>query len=212
MTRLARICGEIESCKIFCDVGCDHGYITEYVLNNNLCERAIITDISMPSLEKAEKLLETYIIQGKCFPYCTDGFTKIDTKIDTAVIAGMGGKEIISIINATENLPDKLILQPMKNQYELRKYISEKYKIIKDYTFSEGKRFYDLMVLTNGSDNLTEKELMFGRTNLLERGDAFLNKIKEQLKKIEKYLSTDINDKSRQQLEKRYFDYKELIN
>ena len=59
--RLSTICGALTPCDSFADVGCDHGYCTLYMLENGLCRTACISDISAPSLAKAEKLLLRYI-------------------------------------------------------------------------------------------------------------------------------------------------------
>ena len=38
--RLTELCGELEACRLFADVGCDHGYCTQYMLENDLCRCA----------------------------------------------------------------------------------------------------------------------------------------------------------------------------
>jgi len=207
--RLKIICSEIERCYTFGDIGCDHGFISEYVLKNNLCETAIITDISIQSLQKAEELLKIYLENGKCISYCTDGLKAVKQEVNLAVIAGMGGREIISILS--EKMPKKLILQPMKNQYELRKFLTENYTIKKDYIFSEGKRFYDLIVCEKGSSFLTENELIFGITNLKEKGVDFLNKIKKELFKTENYLKNVENKNTKDILQLKIKSLKEII-
>ena len=62
--RLKRIFEEIPPCSSFADVGCDHGYIAEKMLESGKCNHVIISDISAPSLKKAEKLLKRYIDSG----------------------------------------------------------------------------------------------------------------------------------------------------
>ena len=52
--RLRVLCGELRPCARFADVGCDHGYCTQYMLERNLCRTAVISDISAGSLHKAE--------------------------------------------------------------------------------------------------------------------------------------------------------------
>ena len=55
--RIDTLCSFLTPAKVFADVGCDHGYCTEYMLKNGLCEKAIFSDVSKGSLAKAEKLL-----------------------------------------------------------------------------------------------------------------------------------------------------------
>ena len=50
--RIDMLCSLLERANTFADVGCDHGYCSEYMLKNGLCERAILSDISKGSLQK----------------------------------------------------------------------------------------------------------------------------------------------------------------
>ena len=68
--RLQTLCGELLPCVLFADVGCDHGYMAQYMLENSLCERAYISDISFASLQKAYTLLSDYILSGKLQSFC----------------------------------------------------------------------------------------------------------------------------------------------
>lgn len=186
--RIEKICGEIQPCHTLCDVGCDHGYIAKCALDNNLCKRAIITDISQKSLEKAIFLLKNYIESQKVIYYHTDGFLGVKEHIDTAVIAGMGGKEIIEILKNAKNLPENLVLQPMKNADYLREYICKDYCLIKDYIFYEGKHYYNLLSLRRGGEKLSQMQIKYGKTNLQERSKDFLRFIKTEIAKTKSYL------------------------
>ena len=52
--RIDTLCSLLEKTNVFADVGCDHGYCSEYMLKNELCNKAILSDISKGSLQKAE--------------------------------------------------------------------------------------------------------------------------------------------------------------
>ena len=47
--RIKTLCSLLEKTDVFADVGCDHGYCTQYMLESGLCERAIFSDISKGS-------------------------------------------------------------------------------------------------------------------------------------------------------------------
>ena len=57
MKRLEAIASKIIPCKVFADIGCDHGIIGLYVVKNNLAERVCECDISEDSLGKARTLI-----------------------------------------------------------------------------------------------------------------------------------------------------------
>ena len=117
--RIRKIVAEIPSSRIFGDIGCDHGYAAEYMLKTGKCKVAIISDISEKCLDKARKLLKKYEEKGRVKSVVTDGFTGLP-KLDTALIAGMGGEEIVAIMKNAEELPENLVLQPMKNCDKVR--------------------------------------------------------------------------------------------
>jgi len=190
MSRLKEIFSNIEKAKKFADVGCDHGIIAQMVVKENLADTVIITDISKDSLKKAEDLLKEEMSVGKVKSYFTDGLNGVDLDVDECLIAGMGGKEIIKILTdrKEEFRPNRLILQPMKNVDNLRVFLVENgYKILKDYVFKD-RKFYDLIIAIKGEDSLTPNEIAFGRTNLIEKGEAFKERTQIELDKVLKRL------------------------
>ena len=72
--RIGTLCSLLEPAEVFADVGCDHGYCTEYMLGNSLCKKAVFSDISKGSLAKAERLLAGYISSGRAIGVLGDGF------------------------------------------------------------------------------------------------------------------------------------------
>ena len=182
--RLQEIFSQIDECEVFADVGCDHGYIAKAMLKSGKCKRAIVSDISAKCLQKAIDILSEEIAQNKAVAIVSDGFKNLPT-CDLALIAGMGGEEIISILSNTPYYPQKLILQPMKNLEKVRAFLVKNgYKITLDYVFLKNGKFYDLIKTEKGEDTLTQEELEFGRTNLKERGSAFTKRLKEDINKL----------------------------
>lgn len=182
--RLKEIFTNIDECEVFADVGCDHGYIAKAMLKSGKSKKVIVSDISAKCLQKAIDLLSKEIAENKAVAIVSDGFKNLP-QCDLALIAGMGGEEIISIIENAPKLPEKLILQPMKNLEKVRTFLVEKgYKIILDYVFYKNGKFYDLIKVEKGIDTLTQEEIEFGRTNLIEKGSAFTKRLKEDIKKL----------------------------
>ena len=202
--RLKEIFSSIPTCKIFADIGCDHGYMTEQMLKQNKCEKAIISDVSAKCLSKAQNLLKSYIESGRVQAFVSDGFDNVPIA-DVALIAGMGGEEISKILLKCKTFPNSLVLQPMKNAETVRKTLIDLcYKIERDYVFKVGRRFYVLIVAKKGKDELSEEEIEFGRTNLLEKSQDFLDWVKTELIKTENYLiNANISENSKAILEKR---------
>lgn len=181
--RLRVIYSEIPACGSFADVGCDHGYISKAMLDNGKCEKVFFSDVSEKCLDKAKELLAEYSAEGKAEGILCDGLNAVP-QTECALIAGMGGEEIIKILSAAPFLPEKLVLQPMKNADKLRTFLVKiGYKIIKDYVFFAENRFYDLIKAERGKDLLTEEEREFGRTNLSLKQEAFKKRLIEEAKR-----------------------------
>lgn len=200
--RIRELCALLPAGKTLADVGCDHGYLAEYALKEDVCDKVYITDISPKSLKKAEVLLAAFIEAGRCVPVCTDGMQGLPP-VEGAVIAGLGGEEIITILSR-DGIPPKFLLQPMKNAEKVRKFLVDSgCRIERDFTFEDGK-FYDVITGTNsGGDKYTEAELAFGRENLKKRPSAFLKKVRGEIEKLRLRLSApDMGEESRRRLQK----------
>ena len=184
--RLEELYALLGECEVFCDIGCDHGYITEAMLKGKKCKRAIASDISEKCLEKAKNLLRDFIKEGVCSCVVSDGFDNV-LGCDLALIAGMGGEEIISILKRCKNLPKTVVLQPMKNAEKVRKSLQKlRYQIVTDYTFTDGGKFYDVIKAQKQKKikKLNKKQLKFGLTNLEILPPAFKDKLLDRKKII----------------------------
>ena len=202
--RLNIIFSQIPPCKKFADVGCDHGYVSLKMLQENRCKSLIFSDVSAPSLEKAKILLAEY---KNAKGVLCDGLDLVDTDCDCVLIAGMGGENVIGILSKSF-LPKTLVLQPMKNVDKLRAFLIEKgYKIEKDFLFKAEGKFYNLIVATLGQDSLTEEEIIYGRDNLKNPSKDFLEFLENKINKNKEILGglsgekfTEINDQVTREL------------
>lgn len=206
--RIDTLCALLTPAETFADVGCDHGFCTEYMLKNGLCDYAVFSDISKGSLAKAEKLLEAYVQAGKAKGVLGGGFYGVPSDIGEVLIAGMGGCEIVHILadERTGFMPKRFVFQPMLNADKLRRYILENGGYIeRDLTFEDGK-FYDVIVGgradgTHMTLPYTDEEYEFGRENLEKLPAAFLRRTEKQLANVETYLaSPTLKEESREEL------------
>lgn len=199
MDRLSLICAHIPACRVFADIGCDHGYCTAYVLEKGLCERAYVSDISAACLKKAETLLAAEIAAGQCVPVCADGLDGVQDA-DCVLIAGMGGEEIVRILSRAP-LPERFILQPMHNVEKVRRHLLARgAHIEEDFTFEDGK-FYDLIVgSAAGGDVYSDFEYRYGRDNLKAPSAAFLRKVRKEADVLREALAAGVRGEQREAL------------
>lgn len=209
--RIDTLCSLLKTCKTFADVGCDHGYCSEYMLQHGLCEKAILSDISKGSLAKAEKLLAPYIRRGKAVSVLGDGFFGVPKDTEQVLIAGMGGSEMVLILSDEKYgfMPKRFVFQPMHDGEKLRRYILKNGGYIeRDFTFEDGK-FYDVICGRTLRENetpqqYTDAEFEFGAENLQSFPLAFVKRTEKQLKNLDVYLKNpNLQTESREELMKR---------
>ena len=164
MKRLKTVCSLIERTGVFADVGCDHGLVSKFVLDNNLADVVCATDISEGSLNKAKQLLSNY--ENVRF-YLGDGVQPLieqGVRVDTAVICGMGGQTIMKILSNDAVIPT-LILGAQKNTDKLRRFLLGRgYEITNDVMVEDRGKFYDVIKAEYGkTDCLDEIQMAFGK-------------------------------------------------
>ena len=219
--RIETLCALLKPTTTFADVGCDHGYCSEYMLKNGLCAFAILSDISKGSLEKATTLLEEYVKAGKAKGVLGNGFFGVPKDTEEVLIAGMGGEEIVAILSHERYgfMPEKFVFQPMLNPDKLRAYILDNGGFIeRDYTFMADGKFYDVIVGRKrkeyeGKQSYNAWEIEFGRDNLIERGEAFIKRISKKFRDIDGFLKSEgLQEKSKAELLERRNRFQRVLD
>lgn len=180
--RIKALAKEISEKDVVLDVGCDHGYLSIYLKQNNLCKEVYASDISENALNYAKNNFKKYNLDIK--NYVSDGFENIPVSFDTAVIAGMGTSTILKIISH-EKTPNKLVLASNNEYYRLRKTLNKMgYKIVDEKAIYENNHYYIILLCIKSKQKLSWKELKFGISNDDEYYTYLLNKNIELIKKV----------------------------
>ncbi len=149
--RLLIIAGLLGKNVSVADIGCDHGQLSAYLLQNGLADTVTATDISPKSLQKAERL-KSELKLDKLFLACGDGFGALSQKPDAAVVAGMGGEVIAKMLQHPYS-HTKLVLQPMKDSDILYKALTDNGFFIEKVVIArEDRRFYEIILAQPGKN------------------------------------------------------------
>lgn len=133
------------------DVGCDHAYVSMYLVDSGFCSRSIAMDVRKGPLEIAKKNVYESGLQEKIDLRLSDGLDKLKKgEAQSIVIAGMGGNLIINILRAgIDKLTDEteLILQPQSDIYKVRQYLYKElnYIIIEEDMIIDENKFYTII-------------------------------------------------------------------
>lgn len=166
LTCVAGMCGET---RVLADIGCDHGRLGCYMLQNGKCERALFCDISEPSLAKAAVLAKKMALTDRSGFYVSDGFKSIPEPFTLAVIAGMGGEVMAGILRGAGLKGEAVVLSPnIDPQYVRRAVMDSGYRITREELVRDAGRLYPVMRAEKGRKEMTAIELEAGPC-LMER-------------------------------------------
>jgi tRNA (adenine22-N1)-methyltransferase len=148
--RLKAVASMVDLCGCVADIGTDHAYIPIFLVKNNICSRAIASDINKAPVRKAQLNVSSYNLQNKIECRLGAGLNTLKEKeADIAIISGMGGNLIRDIIEERLDLFKRFksaILQPVQNPEVLREYIYKKgYDIIDEELCIDENKFYEII-------------------------------------------------------------------
>ena len=116
-------------CGLLADVGTDHGYLPAALLLAGRIRRAVASDVGAMPLDRARRTAAELNLEEKMELRLGDGLSVLRPgEADAAVIAGMGGDTIVSILSAASWCRERgllLLLQPMSRAEVLRRWLPE---------------------------------------------------------------------------------------
>ena len=172
--RLLLIADNIENGKGMVDVGTDHGYLPVHMALNGYSGNIIASDINVDPLKKAVRHAEEAGLSERMYFLLCDGLRECPGhKVDTIVIAGMGGDMIVKILDEAEwcmSPKYKLILQPMSKPEVVRYWLAyNEFEIEKELLVDENNTLYQIIVARfGGKTKLNDAELFIGKKELAE--------------------------------------------
>lgn len=196
MNRLECIVSMVDKCKTAADIGTDHGYVAEMLLNKGLCEYIIATDLNEGPLNRAKEHLFNVNLQEKCDFRLGSGLTVLkEGEADTIIIAGMGGDLISDIIKTSKDIAQnatQLILQPMTAVDTLRRYLSEnEFIIIDEKIVKEFHHFYFIIKAKKGISK-TDDSIYYEISKILiqKKDPVMIDYLKKVIHTNEKIISS----------------------
>ncbi|CCL33630.1 SAM-dependent methyltransferase [Clostridioides difficile] len=192
--RLLKIASLVSDGKKIADIGTDHGYIPVYLLKEGKVPFAVLADVNKGPLDNAHKEVIQNNLLDKVDLRLGSGIEILEIgEVEEVIIAGMGGILISELLEAKKEVAhnvEKLILQPMQAQEELRYYLlNNGYEILKEVLVREDFRIYEIIVAKyTGKNTIIEDEIYYEvGIKLLENKDSLFNDFIE--KKIKTYSS-----------------------
>lgn len=182
------------------DIGCDHAYISIYLITQNISPHVIAMDINKGPLEKARENIIRYNQEDRIEIRQSDGLNKLHPgEADTLLLAGMGGALTLKILSEQPEVlasVRELILQPQSELHLVRKALyGLGFFIVREHMLVEDGKYYVCMkakaasLITDRQPyELTGKVHYYYGRFLLEQKDPilykYLNKMRMQCENI----------------------------
>ncbi|MCC0630086.1 MULTISPECIES: class I SAM-dependent methyltransferase [unclassified Clostridioides] len=188
--RLLKIASLVSDGKKIADIGTDHGYIPVYLLKKGRVPFAVLADVNKGPLDNARKEVIQNNLLDKVDLRLGSGIEILEIgEVEEVIIAGMGGILISELLEAKKEVAhsiEKLILQPMQAQEELRRYLlNNGYEIFKEVLVREDFRIYEIIVAKyTGKNTIIEDEIYYevGIKLLENKGSLFNDFIEKKIK------------------------------
>lgn len=228
--RLKSLCNMVTPGSRVVDVGCDHGFVSIYLVQQGICPGALAMDVRSGPLSRAQEHVAEYELAEYIETRLSDGLLAYQVgEAQSLICAGMGGRLMEKILTESREKArslEELILQPQSELREFRIFLKQDgYKLLDEHILCEDGKYYFLMKVRpeckgaeKVSAEVTEKaddgmadctgseelSLRYGEL-LLERRDPvlkeFLQESLQNMQQIEQNLMKNENERARCRLE-----------
>lgn len=145
----------VPPCPAAADIGTDHGYLPILLCRSGKVQHMIASDVHRGPAERAAAHIEDARMSQCIEVRLGSGLSVIRPKeVSGAVIAGMGGGLILSLLEESAALAgslDWLLLQPMNHVPQVRHWLAENGWKIETETFvQEERQLYQMMLCRRG--------------------------------------------------------------
>ncbi len=148
--RMRAICEMVTPGRKVADVGCDHGFVSIWLVQRGICPGAIAMDVREGPLSGARAHVEAYGLDRYIETRLSDGLRAFCAgEAQTLICAGMGGRLMRRILeeeSAKAKSFEELILQPQSELSEFRSFLRrEGYFIRQENMVKEEGKYYFLL-------------------------------------------------------------------
>ncbi|MGN0400728.1 MAG: tRNA (adenine(22)-N(1))-methyltransferase [Acetatifactor sp.] len=144
------------------DVGCDHGFLSVYLVQRGISPRVLAMDVRKGPLAAAKEHIRAYGLEAYIKVRLSDGLTLLEKgEADTVVCAGMGGALMQRILReGLDKIRDMtLILQPQSELKEFRRFLRrENFRILEETAILEEGKYYFAMKAVYAGESTPQPE------------------------------------------------------
>ena len=163
--RLSMAAALYEPCELGADIGTDHGLLPCHLLEQNICQRMILADVSPKALRHAEEQVHARGLEARAQLICADGLNALAEPCGCVSIMGMGGETIADILRRGRNRLQGavLVLSAHTEQPLVREAVRDiGYHLTRETLCKAAGRFYLFWRAEPGDMPITDEEIRYG--------------------------------------------------
>lgn len=148
--RLQAVAAMVTADNSVCDVGCDHGFVPIWLVEQGISPRVLAMDVRRGPLSAAGEHIAEHGLESSIETRLSDGLHNYNIgEADTLICAGMGGGLMMRILSEDQDKTAsfrELILQPQSEIERFRAGLREMgYQIADEQMIEEDGKFYPMM-------------------------------------------------------------------
>lgn len=148
--RLQAVAAMVTADNSVCDVGCDHGFVPIWLVEQGISPRVLAMDVRRGPLSAAGEHIAEHGLESSIETRLSDGLHNYNIgETDTLICAGMGGGLMMRILSEDQDKTAsfrELILQPQSEIERFRAGLREMgYQIADEQMIEEDGKFYPMM-------------------------------------------------------------------
>lgn len=186
--RLKEVSKLVDDGSSILDVGCDHAFLDIFLAQDKTkkLKKIVASDNKEGPLEQAKNNILQHKLSELIELRLGNGLDVYTSDIDTVIISGMGGRNMIGIFKAhpkyLKNI-NTFILSPNNFQIDLKKFlVKSNFKIEKEVLVKDGKYIYQVIKFVRGKVHYSRREYFFGPLLLKNKDKLFIEYYTRELK------------------------------
>ena len=198
------------------DIGTDHAYVPIELVQENIVVSAVAGDVKAGPCQAAKEHVEELGLEQKISVRLGNGLDVLSPdEVDVVVIAGMGGKNIVEILNnrcdVTSSLK-RLILQPMVTAASVRRWLhANGWCIIDEMLVLDEGKLYEIIVAEQGESPAYEPVMYEIGQKLWDDKSPYLIMHVDQLIALTKRILQEMSVSSNALKSLKYQEYSERL-
>lgn len=179
------------------DIGADHGLVCLELLKTRRDIKLFASDNKIGPYNRLKDNLLNY---SNIKLSLSDGLDDLPSDVDTLIIAGMGGKLIVSILKKGIkhlNHINYLVLSPHNDSNEVRRFLYDNgYVIEKEEFLKDSSIYYSIILFKKGNASLSHLDEYYGPIIRKTKNEFFIEYINKEISRNKELLSL-VNDEKR---------------